>query len=216
MTDATTTGGLEPVGIVGIIRLRGIEPSDQLLGALAAGGVRHVEVTTGTPSALQTVNRWRGLGLGVRIGVGTVLDLADARRATGAGAQFVVCPHLDVDIVDYCHQELIPVFPGAGTVTEVVRAWRAGASAVKLFPADSCGGPRFVEALAGPLPQVPLLPTGGVDEEATTEYARLGCAGVGVGSALVDEASVRAANWSTIRSRALGFVDAWRRGRESR
>lgn len=214
MTRTGADEALAPPGIVAIVRLRELEPPDALLDALVAGGVRHVEVTIGTPGAMAAIERWRRRDRGVRIGVGTALDLPDVRRAAEAGAEFVVCPHLDTELVEFCRRSQLAVFPGAGTVTEVVQAWRAGATAVKLFPVHSFGGPGFVRALAGPLPGIPLLPTGGVDHTSATEYARLGCAGVGVGSALVDEGTVGAADWPTLQTRAARLVDAWNRGRE--
>lgn len=163
--------------------------------ALVGGGIRAFEVTLNSPSALDVI-----AALSARfapgellIGAGTVLDLDQAQDAVEAGARFLVMPHSDLAIVDWAVRRDVPAFPGAFTPTEILAAWRAGASAVKLFPASAVG-PQFVREMRGPLPQIPLIPTGGMTVENAAAYIGAGAVAVGMGSWLTgggDPAVVR-------------------------
>ena len=174
-------------GVVAIMRAKS---SDQLLEAAEAvreGGVTAIEVTMTTPGALgvieQAVARY---GEHVLFGAGTVLDPESARAAILSGAQFVVAPTLNLDTIEICRRYSIPVMPGAYTPTEILTAWQAGADFIKVFPA-SVGGPPFIKAIKAPLPQVMLVPVGGVDQTTTADFIRAGAALVGVGSELVSQ-----------------------------
>lgn len=200
-------------GVIAIIRLRETTVPDEAFTALVAGGVRWIEVTVDTPGALAAVSRWRELGQ-ARVGVGTVRTAEHALRAAEAGAQFLVTPTVQAEVLDTARQHDVPVVCGALSPTEIDVAWQGGARAVKVFPVDAVGGPQYVNAVRAPLPDVPLVPTGGVTPALAEEYARLGCAGVGVATSLVDEATVRAGDWAAIERSAAAFVQAWEAGRD--
>lgn len=204
---------LRQSGVIAIMRARS---SDQLLAAadaIKAGGVNAIEVTMTTPGALdvirQAVARY---GNDVLFGVGTALDPESARAAILAGAQFVVSATLNLKTIKLCRRYSIPVMPGAYTPTEVLTAWEAGADIVKLFPA-SIGGPEYVKAIKAPLPQVELMPVGGVDLDNTADFVRAGCQLVAVGSALVDQKLLDARDFDTITLRARRFREEVARGR---
>ena len=169
----------DPTGLVDVVR------------ALADGGVTAAEVTLTVPNALDVLRAARAtLGDRVVLGVGTVLDPESATAAIDAGAAFVVAPTLDHDVVRICRQRDTVVMPGAFTPTEIYAAWRAGADIVKVFPADAVG-PAFFKAMRGPLPQIKLMPTGGVDLANAAAYLTAGAACLGVGGQLVDPALVK-------------------------
>ncbi|HLT09426.1 MAG TPA: bifunctional 4-hydroxy-2-oxoglutarate aldolase/2-dehydro-3-deoxy-phosphogluconate aldolase [Micromonosporaceae bacterium] len=200
-------------GVIAIVRLREQAASDGILESLVAGGINRIEITIGTPDALSTVARWRERAEAL-IGVGSVRTAAEVERAAASGAQFLVTPTTSAPVLASAASAGVPVVCGALTPTEIDAAWRAGAAAIKVFPIDTVGGPRYVRAVSAPLNDVPLVPTGGVDVAATRVYAALGCAGVGVGSRLVDEALVAERAWSSLTTRAAQFVQAWREGCE--
>lgn len=201
-------------GIIAIIRLRRAPAPDELIEALLAGGVRTVEVTLGTPGALETVGRWRAYQEAF-VGTGTVRTPEQAEQAIEAGAQFLVTPTTRPAVLEAAAREHVPVIAGALTPTEVDTAWQHGATAVKVFPIEAVGGPAYLRALQAPLPEIPFVPTGGVDAEGARAYAAMGCLGVGVGSALVDERTVAAGEWAELRRRAEAFTDAWADGLRS-
>lgn len=203
-----------PRGVVAIVRLRHRSAPDALFDALVSGGVSAVEVTADTPGAGRTVERWCAYGTAL-VGVGTVRTDDQARDAIRAGAQFLVTPALVSKVLETAGRARVPVVCGALTPTEIDSAWQQGAAAVKVFPIDAVGGPRYVKALQGPLVDVPLVPTGGVDPGLTRIYAALGCAAVGVASALVDEETVTAGDWAALERRARSFTEAWASGQES-
>lgn len=206
---------IRQTGVVAIMRARG---SDQLLAAadaIKAGGVNAIEVTMTTPGALDVVSQSVArYGADVLFGVGSVLDPESARAAILAGAQFVVCPTLDVRTIELCNRYSVPVMPGAYTPTEILAAWEAGAAIVKVFPA-SVGGPAYIKAVKAPLPQIKLMPVGGVDLDTTADFIRAGCEVVAVGSALVDQRSLDAREFDTITERARRFREEVEKGRTS-
>jgi 2-dehydro-3-deoxyphosphogluconate aldolase/(4S)-4-hydroxy-2-oxoglutarate aldolase len=202
----------------GIIAIMRAKSSEQLLNAADAireGGVSVIEVTMTTPGALsvieQAVNRY---GQDVLFGAGSVLDAETARVAILAGAQFVVSPSFKPDLVEICRRYSIPVMPGAYTPTEIVTAWECGADMVKVFPA-SVGGPAFIKALKAPLPQIELVPVGGVEIENTAEFFRAGAAAVGVGSSLISQKLLEANDFAALTERARNFMNEVARGRAS-
>ncbi len=207
---------LELIRRTGVIAIMRAESSDQLLQAADAireGGVAAIEVTMTTPRALAVIEQARGkYGQDVLFGAGTVLDAESARAAILAGAQFVVAPGLNLAAVELCRRYGVPVFPGAYTATEVLTAWQAGADMVKVFPA-SVGGPALIKALKAPLPQVELVPVGGVEIDNTAEFVRAGAAAVGVGSALIDQKLLDARDFAGLKERARRFVEEVARGR---
>ena len=200
-------------GIVAIIRA---SSGEQLVGvaeALYAGGIDVIEVTFTVPRVLEILADVReALGEKILLGAGTVLDPESARAAMLAGAEFIVCPNVDVDVIRMCRRYGKLVMPGALTPTEVVTAWEAGANIVKVFPAD-VGGPCYLKALAGPLPQVKLLPTGGVDLNTIGSFLDAGACAVGLGSALVEKEAVARGDMDRVKSLAEQYVAAVRQSR---
>lgn len=192
-------------GVVAIMRAKS---SDQLLTAaeaILAGGVVAIEVTMTTPNALDVIRQaTEKFGSQVLFGVGSVLDSETARAAILSGAQFVVCPTLNLGTIQVCRRYSVPVMPGAYTPTEILTAWEAGADVVKVFPA-SVGGPDFIKALKGPLPQIKLAAVGGVNLDTTADFFRAGVSVVGVGGELVNQKLLDALDFETIEKRARDF-----------
>jgi 2-dehydro-3-deoxyphosphogluconate aldolase / (4S)-4-hydroxy-2-oxoglutarate aldolase len=200
-------------GVVAIMRANS---SDQLLQAAEAvrgGGVIAIEVTMTTPGALavieQAVARY---GEHVLFGAGTVLDPESARAAILAGAQFIVAPALNLETVELCRRYSVPVMPGAYTPTEILTAWQAGADFVKVFPA-SVGGPALIKALKAPLPQVRMVPVGGVDLTTTADFIRAGADLVGVGGELVNQKLLDERDFAGITEYARRFREEVAKGR---
>jgi len=174
---------LSAVGVVAVIRSPSVEAALACTRALVRGGVTGIEITFSTPGAAVAIEAARREHPGALIGAGTVLDRASLDAACDAGAAFLVSPHTDEALLDAAHGRGVPFLAGALTPTEVVRAHRAGAACVKLFP-GSAVGPSYVKALRGPLPHIPLMPTGGVDEQNLAEWFAAGVVAVGMGGSL--------------------------------
>jgi len=182
---------IRAIGIIPVVRAASAEEALAAVEAIRAGGIDVFEITMTVPGAVKIIKALAGKGL---IGAGTVLDADTARECIDAGAQFVVSPSLDVKTIETCSAIEIPVFPGALTPTEVVTAWKAGADAVKIFPANAVGGPSYLKSLKAPLPQIELIPTGGVSLANIGDFIKAGALAVGVGADLVkgDAASITA------------------------
>ncbi|HWD69226.1 MAG TPA: bifunctional 4-hydroxy-2-oxoglutarate aldolase/2-dehydro-3-deoxy-phosphogluconate aldolase [Solirubrobacteraceae bacterium] len=183
--------------VFAILRRRAPEVAAQIAVAIARAGIPALELTIDSPGVLDLVRALRAQLPDTAIGVGTVLDPADVDAAIAAGAQFVVSPNVDREVIAACTAAGIPALPGAATPTEALQAWRAGASLVKLFPA-SAGGPATLRAIREPLPMIPLVAVGGVDGANARAYLDAGASAVGIGSWLTgagsaDEAAGRAA-----------------------
>ena len=186
MIRPSLPAGLSEGGVVAIARHLGVTAVPAIADALAEGGIRAFELTLNDPQddalrAIQAASRHVGGGSPLAIGAGTVLSVEAARRAIDAGATFLVSPHFDPEIVGWAVERGIPMLPGAATPTEVLAAWRAGAAAVKVFPASALG-PSFLRELRGPFPDIPLQPTGGITVENAADYIRAGAIAVGMGS----------------------------------
>lgn len=209
---------LELIRQTGVVAIMRAESSDQLLAAadaIKAGGVNAIEVTMTTPGALNVISQAVArYGMDVLFGVGSVLDPESARAAILAGAQFVVCPTLNVKTIELCNRYAVPVMPGAYTPTEILTAWEAGADIVKVFPA-SVGGAAYIKAVKAPLPQVKLMPVGGVELDTTIDFMRAGSEIVAVGSALVNQKLLDARDFDTITERARRFREEVEKGRTS-
>ena len=204
---------IQKTGVIAIMRAKS---SDQLLAAadaIRAGGVQVIEVTMTTPGALDVIRQaTERYGADVLFGVGSVLDPESARAAILAGAQFVVSPTLNLKTIELCHRYSIPVMPGAYTSTEILTAWEAGADMVKVFPA-SVGGPAYLKAVKAPLPQIKLVPVGGVNLDNTADFIRAGAEVVGVGSALVSQKLLEAGDFATLTERARRLCQEVAKGR---
>ena len=193
-------------GIVAVVRSPDGRQLVEVCRALADGGVTVIEITMTVPDALDVLRRVRtALGDRLLLGAGTVLDPETARAALLAGAEYIVAPTLNLDVIRLCQRYDKLVMPGAFTPTEILAAWEAGADIVKVFPADVVG-PAFFKALRGPLPQVRLMPTGGVDLTTAAEFLRAGACCLGVGGQLVEPRAVADRNFDRIRDLAQQYV----------
>ncbi len=209
-----TLDHLRTSGIIGIIRVSTTSDLVQIAQALSEGGLSCLEITMTTPGALRAIEEARERLPHVFMGAGTVLDAPTARQAILAGAQFLVTPTLTLDVIEVAHRYGVPVIPGAMTPTEILRAWEAGADMVKVFPA-SVLGPEFIKAVHGPLPQIPLVPTGGITAETAGEFIRAGAAVVCAGSWLVDRKALAETGVEALRQKAHQLVQAVKKARET-
>src|SRR5947209_442476 len=193
-------------GIVAVVRSPDSQQLVEVCRALADGGVGVVEITLSVPDALDVLRQVRrALGDRVLLGAGTVLDPETARAVLLAGAEYVVAPTVNLDVIRLCQRYDKLVMPGAFTPTEILTAWEAGADVVKVFPADVVG-PAFFKALRGPLPQVRLMPTGGVDLTTAAAFLKAGACALGIGSQLVEPKAVAERNFDRIRDLARQYV----------
>jgi 2-dehydro-3-deoxyphosphogluconate aldolase / (4S)-4-hydroxy-2-oxoglutarate aldolase len=216
------TLGVSPLEFMiekGVVAIMRASSSEQLLAAadaVKAGGVNAIEVTMTTPGALDVVKQATAkYGDDVLFGVGSVLDPETARAAILAGAQFIVCPTLNLETIRICKRYSVPVIPGAYTPTEALTAWEAGADMVKIFPA-SLGGPAIIKAIKGPLPQIKLVPVGGVNLDTTADFIRAGAEVVGVGGSLVNQKLLEAQDFDKISENARRYCEEVERGRSGK
>jgi 2-dehydro-3-deoxyphosphogluconate aldolase/(4S)-4-hydroxy-2-oxoglutarate aldolase len=201
-------------GIVAIVRSPSSAALVEVVGALVDGGVTAVEVTMTVPDALDVLRQVRqSLGNRLLLGAGTVLDPETARAVLLAGAEFIVAPTVNLDVIRLCHRYDKLVMPGAYTPTEILTAWEAGADIVKVFPAE-VGGPAFFKAIRGPLPQIRVMPTGGVDLTTAAAFLKAGACCLGVGSQLVEPKAVAERDFDRIRDLARQYVTVVRKVRE--
>lgn len=200
-------------GVLGIIRVQTVEDLTRIAHALNKGGLQCLEITMNTPGALRAIEEAQAKLPDVLMGAGTVLDAATARQAILAGAKFLVTPTVKLDVLEMAHRYGVPAIIGAMTPTEILTAWEAGAAMVKVFPA-SVLGPRYIQEVHGPLPQIPLVPTGGITAENAGEFIKAGAAMVCVGSWLVDKKAVAEGRYEILTQRAHALMEAVKRARE--
>ena len=182
---------IQQIGIVPVLRASSTQEALAIATAIEAGGVPVLEVTMTVPGAVQVIEQLANhAGDRLLVGAGTVLDAETARACILAGAQFVVSPALDVRTIELCRKYGVPVLPGALTPTEIVTAWQAGADAVKVFPCSAVGGAKYLKAVKAPLPQIDLIPTGGVSLATAAEFLEAGAFALGVGGDLVDNKAI--------------------------
>jgi 2-dehydro-3-deoxyphosphogluconate aldolase/(4S)-4-hydroxy-2-oxoglutarate aldolase len=200
-------------GVIAIVRLDSAGQLGQVARAIKAGGVDVIEFTMTTPGALDIIAASsREFGEQVLLGAGTVLDAETARAAILAGARFIVSPTLNPATVELCHRYSAIAVPGTFTPTEILTAWEWGADLVKVFPAGT-GGPGYIKAVLAPLPQVRLVPTGGVNLKNAADYIQAGAAAVAVGGGLVNKKLVAAGDFNALTETARGLVAAVRQAR---
>lgn len=201
-------------GVVAIIRADSSAQLTEAARALADGGVTAMEVTMTTPDALTVIADVRkALGDRVLLGVGTVLDAETARMALLAGAEFVVTPIMRPEIIQLCNRYSKPIACGAYTPTEALTAHEAGADFIKIFPADTLG-PGYIRAIRAPLPQLQIIPTGGVDLHTVGDFIRAGCVAIAAGSSLVSKEILQTTDWPRLTATARAFVEAVKAARE--
>jgi 2-dehydro-3-deoxyphosphogluconate aldolase/(4S)-4-hydroxy-2-oxoglutarate aldolase len=186
MDKAAVLKRLRETGLVPVLRAESVDKALALAEAVAAGGVNVLEVTMTVPGAVKVIERLVQDRPDILVGAGTVLDAETARTCILAGAAFVVSPALKVETIAMCHRYSVAVLPGALTPTEIVTAWEAGADVVKVFPAGAMGGASYLKSLKGPLPQIEMIPTGGVSLATARGFLEAGAFALGVGSDLVD------------------------------
>jgi 2-dehydro-3-deoxyphosphogluconate aldolase/(4S)-4-hydroxy-2-oxoglutarate aldolase len=198
---------IEEVGIVPVVRAPSAELAMRATDAVLAGGISVFEITMTVPGAVEVIRllsqQLRGRAL---IGAGTVLTPEDALACIDAGAEFIVGPGLNLATIAAAHSRDVPVMPGALTPTEVISAWQAGADMVKIFPCGAMGGAKYLRALRGPLPQVRMLPTGGVSASTAADYIASGASALGVGSELIDITALAAGQDQALTERARELV----------
>jgi 2-dehydro-3-deoxyphosphogluconate aldolase/(4S)-4-hydroxy-2-oxoglutarate aldolase len=208
MNRQQTVARIESLGLVPVVRAPSAEVALRAARAVYAGGIDVLEITMTVPDALAVLRQLAAeLGDRIVLGAGTVLDAGTARDCIDAGAQFIVAPGLDLEVVRAGRELDKPVMPGALTPTEVIAAWRAGADMVKVFPCSAVGGAAYVRALKAPLPQVKLLPTGGVDRRTAADYIRAGAAALGIGAALIDVKALQQEGDEALSARARDLVE---------
>lgn len=204
---------IEEVGVIAIVRADSSEELIDVVGAIKAGGINIIEITMTTPNALQTIadvsQKYRSE---VLVGVGSVLDAETARAAILAGAEFVVSPVLKSDVIQICKRYSKVVMPGAFTPTEILTAWEHGADYVKVFPATAVG-PKYFRDIKAPLPQIALIPTGGVSVENAGEFIKAGAAALGVGGSLVDKNAIAQREFDQLTDTAKKLVEAVKKAR---
>lgn len=186
MTKAAVLTSLKEIGLVPVLRAESVDKALALVEAIAAGGVTAMEVTMTVPGAIQVMRKLTEQRPDLLIGAGTVLDPETARACILEGAKFVVSPALNVKTIEMCHRYSVAALPGALTPTEVVNAWQAGADVVKIFPASAMGGAKYLSSLKAPLPQVEMIPTGGVSLDTAKSFLDAGAFALGVGADLVN------------------------------
>ena len=216
MDRQTITAKLIELGLVAVIRLDSGEKLPGIISALRQGGINALEITMTTPGALEIIKNFAAqTGKDFLIGAGSVLDAETARLAILNGAQFIVGPIFNPEVVRMCHRYDKPAIPGAFTPTEILTAWEQGADLVKVFPTTALG-PSYIKDILGPLPQVKLLPTGGVTLENAAEFIRSGACCLGVGTALLNKKMIAADDWQALAKHAEAFRSAVLTGRSSK
>jgi len=207
MQSISTIDRIFRTGIVSILRAPSSEGLLDVAEALLAGGIAVIEVTFTTPGAARVIEQVAArLGNRIVLGAGSILDTETARIAMLSGAQFIVAPTVNLEVIQMCRRYGLPVMPGAMTPTEVLTAWQAGADGVKVFPSEVTG-PAHITAIHGPLPQLPLMPTGGVNVKTAADFLRAGAAALGAGGSLAPPAVIAAGDMDTIETTAREFIE---------
>ena len=195
------------IGIVPVVRASSKREALIAVEAVTAGGIPIVEITMTVPGAVDVIRELVKSNFSeVLIGAGTVLDAETARRCRDAGAEFLVSPALNVETIEFAAKEKMLIMAGALTPTEIVKAWKAGSDFVKVFPCGQVGGAKYIKAIKGPLPQIPLVPTGGVNLNTAAEFLEAGAEALGIGGELVQAAALKSGKPEVITEIASQFV----------
>jgi len=205
------------IGIVPIVRASSAAQARQAVEAVCAGGIPLVEVTMTVPGAIELIRELvKSLGKDVLFGAGTVLDAETAQRCIDVGAEFLVSPGFDLATVQLANCLGKPIMAGALTPTEVIGAWRAGSDFVKIFPCGTVGGAKYIKALKAPLPQIPMVPTGGVNLNTAAEFIQAGAEALGVGGELVLASALKSGDMKPITETARQFLTIVREARAAK
>lgn len=210
MSATFNTALFQKLPVVGILRFFKRAEVEKLVPASVDGGLNTIEVTMNSAGATDLIRLTCDLmGEKGNVGAGTVTTLEALDQALAAGASFIVTPAVIPDVIRACVERKVPVMPGAMTPTEILTAWRLGATMVKVFPADQLG-PGHIKAVKAPFPEIPLMPTGGVTVETLPAFKKAGADAFGVGGPLFDPKQVAAGNWPWFREQAARFAEAWK------
>ena len=217
MNQAAIIERISTIGLVPVLRATSAKEAITIADAIIAGGVTVLEITMTVPGAIHVMQQLADHhGDRLLIGAGTVLDVETARSCLLAGAQFIVSPALDVRTIELCRRYSAPIMPGALTPTEIVSAWQSGADVVKVFPCSALGGAKYLKALQGPLPQVQLIPTGGVSLSTAAEFLDAGAFALGVGSDLVDAKAAAEGRTGVITENARKYMEIVQKQRSAK
>jgi 2-dehydro-3-deoxyphosphogluconate aldolase/(4S)-4-hydroxy-2-oxoglutarate aldolase len=215
MTRDEVAKRIREIGIVPVVRAKSAKQAQLAAEAVCAGGIPVVEVTMTVPGAVELIAQLvKASGAEILIGAGTVLDAETANRCLDAGAQFIVSPGFDLETVRFVKQQGALMMAGALTPTEVISAWKAGSDFVKIFPCGSMGGAKYLKALKAPLPQVPMIPTGGVNLETAGDMIRAGAEALGIGGELVSASALASGDTQPITDAARKYVAIVREARQ--
>jgi 2-dehydro-3-deoxyphosphogluconate aldolase/(4S)-4-hydroxy-2-oxoglutarate aldolase len=207
---------IRDIGVIPVVRATTADEAMRAIDAIREGGIPVLEITMTVPGAVKLIEELaKRYANDALVGAGTVLDPETATACIESGAKFVVSPALNLETIACCRRLDVAVMPGALTPTEVVQAWNAGADFVKVFPAGAVGGPSYLKSLKAPLPQIELVPTGGVSLKTAADFIRAGAAALGVGADLVDIKAIREGHAALITERAKLFIEIVREARES-
>jgi len=203
-------------GLIPVIRVFSAQEAMEVSDAIKEGGLTLIEITMSVPGALDTIKELtRKYKDEIIMGAGTVLDPETGRAALLAGAQFIVTPTLNLDLIQLAHRYGVVIVPGTATPTEILTAWNAGADMVKVFPAAQLGGPEYIKAIRGPLPQILLVPTGGVNLQNAGAFIKAGATALGVGGELVDKKAVKEKKFNVITDNTRAFLRVIKEARGS-
>jgi 2-dehydro-3-deoxyphosphogluconate aldolase / (4S)-4-hydroxy-2-oxoglutarate aldolase len=194
------------VGLLPVIRTPSADDALVIGEALHQAGIHTLEIPMTVPGAVEVIAELATRD-DVLVGAGTVLDTTSAAACVAAGARFIISPSLELDVIEYCNERDIAVLPGALTPSEIVTAWRAGADMVKVFPCSALGGASYLKAIRAPLPQIELVPTGGVSLETAASFIKAGAAALGVGGDLVDIEAARGGRADVIAEKARKYIE---------
>ncbi|HUL34401.1 MAG TPA: bifunctional 4-hydroxy-2-oxoglutarate aldolase/2-dehydro-3-deoxy-phosphogluconate aldolase [Candidatus Eisenbacteria bacterium] len=215
MDKAAVRKRIEEVGIVPIIRATSPDEARFAADAIREGGISIVEITMTVPGALDVISELARKSPEVLLGAGTVLNAESASRCLDAGAQFLVSPGLHLKTVEHALKHQVLIIAGALTPTEIMAAWEAGADFIKVFPCSNVGGPSYLRALKGPFPEIPMVPTGGVNLETAAEFLRSGAAALGVGGELILKDALKARDAQRLRDLAARYVAIIKKSRHT-
>lgn len=206
MTKVEVLETLRTIGLVPVLRADSVQTAMALATAIAAGGVTVLEVTMTVPGAIQVMRRLAEERPDILVGAGTVLDPETARICILEGARFVVSPALNLKTIEMCQRYSVAVLPGALTPTEIVTAWQAGADVIKIFPASAMGGAKYLKSIKAPLPQVEMVPTGGISLSTATEFLEAGAFALGVGADLADPRAMTEEQLNLVTETARSYL----------
>lgn len=207
---------IEEIGIIPAIRVSSPEDAQFAAEAVASGGINIVEITMTVPGALEVISHLERNDPGLIVGAGTVWDVETARRCLDAGAEFLTSTGLDLKTVEFARSRNVVILPGALTPSEVMTAWKAGADLVKVFPCSQLGGASYIKTLKAPFPDVPLIATGGVNQQNVADFILAGAAAVGIGAHLIPKKAIELRQPHRIHELAVRFVSMVQEARKQK